>query len=120
MDSRLVMVLVLDMASEQVLAGLAIGTSPPYQKAKNPKALLKNSGSNTLGVMVLDILVAMAVLLALGAATMALVSDLMVMVGEVGQDMEDLHPTQHCFPHPFSDRVFQQNPIKKAQTGGEM
>lgn len=46
MDSRLamVLVLVLDMESEQVLAGLAIGTGPPYQKAKKTKLLLKNLG----------------------------------------------------------------------------
>lgn len=107
------------MESEQVLAGLAIGTSPAYQKAKKLKVLPKNSASNTLGVMALDILEAMAVLLALGAVTTVLDSDPMVMVWVVFQDM-DLHLTQHCYPHPSSDQVFQQNLIKRAQTEGKM
>ena len=118
MDSRLAMVLVLvvDMEWEQVLAGPAIGTSPPYQKAKTPKLRLKNSGLNILGVMVWVI---MAVLLDLGVVITVLDSVPMVMVLEVGQDM-DLHPTQHCFQHPSSDLEFLQNPIKRGQTGGEM
>jgi len=66
--------------------------------------------------MVLDI---MAVLLALGAVITVLDSDPMVMVWEVGQDL-DLHPAQHCFPHPSSDLVFLQNPVKRGQTGGKM